>query len=270
MNFSFDHLVWFSEKPEEAVSPLIQQGIHAVNGGRHQSWGTYNSLAYFDLSYIEFLGIENLAIAQQHEDNRLVTQIVEQLSNEKREGPATIAIRTDRIEELAVKLQEDGLNVYGPLPGERVRADGEVIRWSLLFAENDADELPLPFFIQWDKSDVERFKQLKEQGLIVEQNPKLESVGFVIRNLDKTIETWGRMFNLKPCKEFIDTNLNAHCKQLEMPGTKLLFCSPVGEGLAEKVLNERGESPFLVNLTDSNQVSFLEMMNGYWKFQSST
>jgi hypothetical protein len=59
-------------------------------GGRHESWGTYNSLIYFGLSYIEFLGIENLFIAEKHEDNRLITQIVEQLSKENREGPARI------------------------------------------------------------------------------------------------------------------------------------------------------------------------------------
>ena len=40
MQFSFDHLVWFSKKPEEAIPILKQLGIHAANGGRHEKWGT--------------------------------------------------------------------------------------------------------------------------------------------------------------------------------------------------------------------------------------
>ena len=83
MNFTFDHLVWFYKNPEYAINPLSAKGIHAVKGGRHESWGTYNSLSYFDLSYIEFLGIDHLSIAEQHNENRLVTQIVQQLGRRK-------------------------------------------------------------------------------------------------------------------------------------------------------------------------------------------
>ncbi|MDQ0201528.1 VOC family protein [Neobacillus ginsengisoli] len=270
MQFSFDHLVWFFKKPEEAIPLLKHRGIHGVIGGRHESWGTYNSLIYFGLSYIEFLGIENLLIAEKHEDNRLVTQIVEQLSKENREGPARIAVRTDQIEELAVKLKEEGFTVYGPLPGERVRADGQVIRWSLLFPEYAANKLSPPFFIQWEKTDEGRFSELKEQGLIGSHNTgnsKFESVGFVVHNLDQTIKTWGKLFNLNPSGDFIDSTINARCRKLELPGTKLLFSEPLGEGLAKKVLKEKGESPYLVTLTETNQSHIFEMLNGYWRFQ---
>jgi hypothetical protein len=95
MQFFFDHLVWFLKEPEKAISSLKQRGLHVVKGGRHESWGTYNTLIYFGLSYIEFLGIENLSIAEKHGENRLITQIVEQLAKDGREGPAKIAIRTN-------------------------------------------------------------------------------------------------------------------------------------------------------------------------------
>lgn len=148
MAIFFDHLVWFFKNPEKAISPLKQRGLHAVKGGRHESWGTYNTLTYFGLSYIEFLGIENLSIAEKHGENRLVTQIVEQLAKERREGPAKVALRTNQIEELAKKFKAEGLTVYGPLTGERVRADGQVIRWSLLFPEYAENKVSLPFFIE--------------------------------------------------------------------------------------------------------------------------
>ncbi|NKE06620.1 VOC family protein [Mesobacillus selenatarsenatis] len=270
MQFFFDHLVWFLKQPEKAMSPLNERGLHVVKGGRHESWGTYNTLTYFGLSYIEFLGIENLSIAEKHDENRLITQIVEQLAKEYREGPATVAIRTNQIEELAIKLMTEGLTVYGPLTGERVRADGQVIKWSLLFPEYAENKLSLPFFIQWEKSDEERYSELAEQDVIGSHNlgqPKLESVGFVVNDLDKTLEIWSELFGLKKEEECIDTELNARCRSLKLNGTNLLFFTPIGDGPAAKVLKEKGESPFLVNLTDTNQSHFFEMLDGYWRFR---
>ncbi|MFJ5760980.1 VOC family protein [Neobacillus sp. NPDC093182] len=269
MKFSFDHLVWFHHKPENAIPPLTEKGIHVAHGGRHEAWGTYNTLSYFGLSYIEFLGIEVLSIAEQHEENRLITQIVEQLAKENREGPAKIAIRTDQIHELAIKLRQDGHTVYGPLPGQRVTTAGEVIRWELLFIQDHSDQLSFPFFIQWEKSDEDRLSSFKELGMLGrhnEENLKFESVGFVVKDLDKTIKTWGRLLNLTPGEEFRDQALHARYQTLELPGTQLLFCTPLGKGPAEKVLHERGETPFLVKISQADQNSFFELLNGYWRF----
>ncbi|MBT2682779.1 VOC family protein [Bacillus sp. ISL-37] len=270
MQFFFDHLVWFFKKPEKAISHLNERGLQVVKGGRHESWGTYNTLIYYGLSYIEFLGIENLSIAEKHDENRLITQIVEQLAKENREGPATVAIRTNQIEELAIKLKTEGLTVYGPLTGERVRDDGQVIRWSLLFPEYEGKKVSLPFFIQWEKSDEERYSELEEQGVIESHifgQPKLESVGFVVENLDKTLKIWSKLFGLKQGEEYIDTELNARCKSLKLNSTNLLFFTPIGDGPAAKVLKEKGETPFLVNLIDTNQSHFFEMLDGYWRFR---
>lgn len=270
MDFAFDHLVFFSNKPEDALLPLKNKGIHAVNGGRHENWGTYNSLTYFGLSYIEFLGVENLSIAEQQRENRLVTQITEQLVKTDREGPAKIAIRTNHMEELAEKLTAEGFTVYGPLPGERVRADGQVIKWSLLFPESNSSELPMPFFIQWEKPDEERLGEFKEQALLESHTAgklTFANVGFVVRDLEKTLEEWQKLVNLPITEEFNDPALNARCRTVKLPGTELLFCTPLGEGLTQKVLRENGETPFLVTLTGASQEQLFEMLNGYWRFQ---
>lgn len=270
MNFIFDHLVWFHHKPENAIKPLIEKGIHVIKGGRHESWGTYNTLSYFDLSYIEFLGIEHISIAQQHEENRLITQIVQQLFEENREGPAKIAIRTNQIVELANKLKHNGHTVYGPLQGQRTTAGGEVIRWKLLFIEDLPNQLSYPFFIQWEASDEERLYGFNKQGMLgrhAAEKSKLESVGFVVRDLEKTTVAWGQLLNLTPTEEFYDEKLHARCQKLELPGTNLIFYTPEGKGTAVKVLDKRGETPFLVNLTETNQNSIFELLNGYWRFQ---
>ncbi|WP_413303977.1 VOC family protein [Bacillus sp. 1P10SD] len=268
MSFSFDHLVIFLKKPEEAIQPLNEKRIHAINGGHHEKWGTYNSLSYFGLSYIEFLGIEDLTIAEKQENNRLVTEIVERLSRQGQEGPAKIAVRTRGIQQLSASLKAEGYIVYGPYPGERVRADGQIIKWSLLFLENEPNELTMPFFIDWEKSDEERLVELKEQGLINRhplENLAFESVGFVVHDLEKSITKWGNLLNLEPGEEFLDAAMNARCRKLNLSGTSLLFCAPIGEGLAKKVLEEKGETPFLISLEGINQPDHLEMFGGIWR-----
>jgi hypothetical protein len=65
----------------------------------------------------------------------------------------------------------------------------------------------------------------------------------------------------------MDPTINARCRKLELLGTKLLFCAPNGEGPAQNILKEKGETPFLVNLTETQQNTFFELQNGYWKFQ---
>ena len=55
----FDHLVHAVHgTPEEAAKQMQELGFHTVLGGEHTNWGTWNSLSYFDLSYIEFLAVQ--------------------------------------------------------------------------------------------------------------------------------------------------------------------------------------------------------------------
>ncbi|NRD77818.1 VOC family protein [Bacillus sp. BRMEA1] len=268
MALSFDHLVCFFKKPEMALHPLTQLGIYTVRGGRHETWGTYNMLSYFGLSYIEFLGIENMTAAEVQTENRLISHIVERLPQVNGEGPARIAIRTDHIDDLAESLKKNGFTVFGPIPGERVRTDGEVIRWSLLFPEIAGSGLSTPFFIQWEKPDHVRLAELKEQGLEGVHNlgeVRMESVGVVLRDLEETLPIWEILLSLKSSDEFIDPLLNARCRKLGLPGTELLFCTPVGKGPAEKVLKEKGETPFLVTLSGTKENRLFELLNGWWR-----
>lgn len=139
----------------------------------------------------------------------------------------------------------------------------------MLFPEHAENKVPLPFFTQWEKSDEERYLELVEQRLIVSHilgQPKLESVDFVVNNLDKTLEIWRKLFYLKQGEEYIDTEINARCRIVKMNRTNLLFFTPIGDGPAAKVLKEKGETPFLVNLTDTNQSLFFEMLDGYLRY----
>ncbi|GGH73247.1 uncharacterized protein (DUF302 family) [Pullulanibacillus pueri] len=267
MTLSLDHLVWFAHKPEAAIDELKGMGIHAIQGGRHEKWGTYNSLAYFGLSYIEFIGIKNVSIAKKEKHNRLIIHIVEAMSEGNGEGPARIAIRTNHIEELAEKFKKQGLAVFGPFPGERMTQEGEVLKWSLLFPEDPASTLQLPFFIQWEETDDVRYASFKDKGLVgkhIADNLKIESVGIAVRNLDETVNKWARLIDGTPGETYQSKILSASYRELELSESKLIFCTPNGRGIAQDVLTERGETPFLVNFKGAEERKMINKLNGYW------
>jgi Glyoxalase-like domain len=264
--YVFDHLVHLVHSPKKAMQAARECGIHAVEGGSHSDWGTANTLCYFDLSYIEYLGVENPSVAEKARGNPLVRQALEDLATG--EGPARIALRTDNLEEAARLLKEQGWKVAGPFPGSRTRPDGTVLRWSLLFPEGPADELPPPFLIQWEQTDEERRKDLKQRGAIAPHSAgdlRLNHVAFAVRDLGRAAE-WEKGFGLKPGKEYVDKVLNAVCRELLLTGGDLLFCAPIGDGPVARVLQTRGERPFLVTFSGAERDEDWRIFGGVYRF----
>lgn len=253
MRLSLDHLVHFIDRePQEGVQAMKRLGLHAVAGGRHENWGTYNSLCYFDLTYIEFLAIENRSVAEGEQENGLIKQIVAELPGG--EGVGQIALRTNRIGELAEHFQEMGLQTTGPLPGSRTRSDGSVINWQMLFVDSEHSGPTLPFFIQWAQSDQERRSDLTSRGIIAPHPAgelNVQHVAYAVRELADHVANWQSWFGFQAGEPFIDNELNAVCQALHCDGGNILFCAPQGPGMVADALASRGEKPFLVRLTGS-------------------
>lgn len=150
-----DHIVHFIKRnPQEIIDYLSVRNIKAVQGGRHEKWGTYNSLLYLNSSYIEFLAIENKATAMQS-DNPLVQQAVQDLATF--EGLGQVCFRTENIEALKQELNEKGYKTYPIFPGERMRADGQMIKWKMLFLQAKR-EVPFPFLFNGNKMTIRDMK----------------------------------------------------------------------------------------------------------------
>ncbi|MCC2683707.1 MAG: glyoxalase-like protein [Paenibacillaceae bacterium] len=266
--FQFDHLVQFTVSPELAVESMRQIGCRAVPGGEHEQWGSYNSLCYFDLSYIEYLGIKHPEKAGQVQDNDLIRQAHEALP--ACEGFARIALRTGRIEEEAERMRKLGLEVTGPFAGSRARADGTVIRWSMFFLKEPSEAgMPLPFVIEWGQDDAERRIDLQNRG-VIGQHPAgplvLRRVVFAVHELEATVDKWCRWFRLERGSVFDDREFHAKCIELMLPGGCLQFCAPSGPGIVAQQLQERGEGPFAVLLTGSDKAGTNTLMGGLYKF----
>jgi vacuolar-type H+-ATPase subunit F/Vma7 len=262
-----DHIVHLVSDPKEVAAQLIAAGLHVVEGGRHPSWGTYNYLSYFGLSYLELLGIENLDVAKQAKGNPLVRQAVDDLA--VHEGFARIAIRTSEIQDVAQRLKEQGFPIIGPIPGSRTRQDGSVLQWSLLFVEDTSSTLPMPFFIQWEEEDTVRYEDLVNRKIIAPHpvgNLSISHVAMAVQDLEATKRTWESILGLAACPDYIDTSLNARCFVMELDGGNLVFCTPIGEGMVTDVLKSRGERPFLLAFNGAKKPMDLNLSGSRYLF----
>lgn len=195
--YLLDHIVHFVDKPERLVEESEKIGLYAVNGGQHAMWGTYNSLSYFGLSYIEFIGIFNEELFEKSALEPFTLHESYKKRNRKN-GFTRIALRTTTIENDAKKLKEAGFVVYGPETFSRTRPDGSVLKWQLLHFGAEDQELEFPFLIQWEDSDTERYDELVEKGTIKEHalgDLKIAEVSYAIEDL-QVAKVWASIFNL--------------------------------------------------------------------------
>lgn len=267
MKFKFDHLVHFTDSPEEAGDTLKSLGLHVVEGGKHEDGGTYNNLNYYGLSYIELIGIfdKKAADAPAEKYSLRDTFQKDNYSN----GFSKFALRLECLDKAAEYFKSLGFEVNGPVPLSRKKPDGSVLSWQLLFVGNNEDTLEWPFFIDWEESDENRRHGLKEQGSIQEHergNLTLDSIGLAVKNGQETLDQWSEVLGLEKGSSFADNDLNATGYRLKLTGGDIIFYSPNGEGIVSKTLTERGEKPFIVNLSGYGQKEQFEVKNGIYRF----
>lgn len=234
--YLLDHLVHFVEKPEHLVEETKELGLHTVSGGKHDMWGTYNSLCYFGLSYIEFIGIFDEALFEK--SAREPFTLHETYKNKNfQNGVVRIALRTDTIEKVAEDLEILGYEVYGPAEFSRTRPDGSLLRWKLLHFGKENQNIEFPFIIQWDGSDDNRYNDLVASGAI-KPHPlgtlQIKEIEIEVEDLATAAE-WGRVFDFEV--EDKDTY-----KKLKMPNVTLTFKQTSGSNkIAQIIIAGAGE-----------------------------
>lgn len=197
MNYQFDHIIHYVASPEKTLETAKAFGLHAVEGGRHETRGTYNTLCYFDLSYIEWIGIFNQQLVDEnHVPLSVISSIKE---SDYTEGIVRLALRTTQIEKDAQLFREKGLEVIGPIDAKRRRPDGELIYWKQLYINDPTIEVRLPFLIEWQEPDRERRDSLQSQSIIAEHklgSLKLQEIRIPVSDLTCATQ-WGDILHLK-------------------------------------------------------------------------
>ena len=195
--YKLDHIVHFVSKPESLIKQMSDEGVLTVLGGKHEMWGTYNSLCYFDnLSYIEFIGLFDEEMFKQSAKEPFTLHETYE-NRHRKNGFTRIALRTNSIEEDAIKLKAAGLTVYGPQSFSRKRPDGTIVSWKLLHFGIEGQNVDFPFLIEWNREDRERYDDLINSGALSGHplgSLRIHSIVFEVTNLEP-IKQWANLFN---------------------------------------------------------------------------
>lgn len=209
-----DHVVYFTGKlPNEVVREQTSLGWHTVVGGSHEKWGTQNALMYVENAYIEWLSVEHPGIAETANH-----QLVDLLLRDISEGEAwgTICFSVKGLDGFNERLKSIGYETSGVLQAERKTKDGNLRKWKMLFVDQElSSKLPLPFFIEWEEEEEERFMGLRKDGTITPDNETLAitECHFNVGDPTEEVEKWATLLSV----EISDENT------IKLPNTLLKF-----------------------------------------------
>ena len=152
MLVGIDHLVVVVPHLDEASERLATGlGIEVGSGGVHPTLGTANRLAWFGDSYLELLAITDPGVAAGAWLGRPAMRL---LAGHPAGAFVTFALASDDLAGDVAAATAGGSPLSGPLPGERQRPDGEVVRWSLAVPPLIGPGMP-PFLIEHDAGGAE-------------------------------------------------------------------------------------------------------------------
>jgi Glyoxalase-like domain len=150
MLLGIDHVVIAVRDLDVAAHELEESvGIEATGGGRHPALGTANRLAWLGDTYVELVTIEDEAVAA---GSWLGLAVAAALAEGG--GFVTWAVASDDLDADVASLRTLGADYGDPLAGERLRADGEVVRWRLAIPSRLGPSEP-PFLIEHDPASAE-------------------------------------------------------------------------------------------------------------------
>lgn len=164
--FTWDHTVDFVNDLKQAEQAFADQGLTASYGGKHVGHGTENSLAYFGDNYLEFLTLYSReeALAETPQRGQIFHDAGELLP--EFEGFYRPALHVHGIEAAADRLRSKGVELGEIVPGNRTTANGEEIRWQLLWLLGDDHGLRYPFVIDWDADEATQLERYESSGLL--------------------------------------------------------------------------------------------------------
>lgn len=197
MAIQWDHVVHYVNDLNQAIETFAANDLIAFYGGQHKEWGTHNALSYFDLSYVEFLSIEEPILAQNADQAHVVVKdALRHLPTE--EILSRMALRTDDIEALAARLRQV-LPISPIFAGKRTDAKGNLIEWQMFSILGEYQGLPYPFIIQWSGTEEARRTQLQQTG-VIQAHPAgaktLKKAIFAVDEPEAVAKHWRELFDL--------------------------------------------------------------------------
>lgn len=134
MNFTLDHVVIAVEDLARAIEDYRALGFTVAAGGRHPPPRTSsNALVVFqDGSYLELISWDPPNPAERWSN----------LLRERGEGLVDFAVTPEDLVRAVEEARGRGLELVGPVDGQRVRTDGTLVKWQTA----RPTDFSLPFF----------------------------------------------------------------------------------------------------------------------------
>lgn len=153
MLLGIDHLVIAVQSPEAAAEVLERDlGLAVTGGGRHETMGTYNRLAFLGDTYLELIGVFDAGLVRSSQVFAVGNAALAFLDT-RGEGLATYALASDDVRGDVARLRTAGSPIGEPVAGQRVRPDGEAVRWVTAFPELGPERAP--FLIEHEMAGAE-------------------------------------------------------------------------------------------------------------------
>jgi glyoxalase-like protein len=149
---AIDHVI-VAVRDVDASAAAIEGtlGLRAGGGGRHDTQGTHNRIFWLGDSYLELMGILDYELASASWWGRHISRLLAQT-------PAAFAgapISSDDASADVARLRAQGSAISDPVAGERMRPDGDAVRWRMARLPEPDPELGLLFLIEHDAASAE-------------------------------------------------------------------------------------------------------------------
>src|SRR5262249_20947849 len=140
MIIGIDHVIIAVDELDKAMESWQRLGFQVLKGGEHPQFGTHNALVPLaDGFYFELMAIKDPTLIDRFP---ITSRLHEVLSSENRF--VGFALDSNDLNGDLNAIRERDVAIHKAPPGERVRPDGQVVRWRTAHP----DDSRLPFLIE--------------------------------------------------------------------------------------------------------------------------
>lgn len=262
ISFSIDHVVILVEDLSAATGNFASLGFTVVPGGEHTGGRSHNALICFaDGSYLELIAFKQRSTSRDliiPKHVRAEELMGSQNSSAGRrmlswetagEGLVDYALLPQTIADAIARAHRRGLALEGPVPGGRLRPDGQQVAWQL----GIPDTFDLPFLC----ADVTPRALRVPEGVARQHTNGATGIGailVVVTDLDITVPRYRALLGIDPTKGSTFPRPNGQTRDFVLGSTTIAVAAPMGKSdpLSEHV-NRSGEGPYILRLITGDE-----------------
>jgi len=240
-----DHFVLLVNNLNDAIKTWRDLGFDARPGGEHPSTGTHNALvALADGAYVEILAFKDFALAEKSasawRDGARRLRV--------HEGFGAYVLGSNDLARDIEPLRAHSINLSDPIPGSRVRPDGQTVAWRTAFVDHSATGL-MPFIIQ---DETPRTLRIEPPSEGLGKLARVAQIVVGVNNPELAQEKYRGMLGVEP-RRVHNTGGDVEGYRFAFKWGNIVLAHSTREGnaLADEV-NLRGEGLYAITLAFAN------------------